>query len=146
MDSETISFPVRIGILSKPEGGLTGMSAEVKIDAEHKASAWVVPIQAVTVRPERVLSVGLLPEGTEGMALRSASAFAKVVFAVGEDMKVKPVRVRTGIASDTEIELLEGAQEGMRVVEGPYRLLSKELKEGDLVDDKKFSGKPARQR
>jgi HlyD family secretion protein len=148
MDSETIAFPVRIGISSKPEGGLTGMSAEVKIYAEHKDSTLVVPIQAVTVRPEGILNAPLenaaLPEGT---APRSSSTFAKVVFVVGEDMKAKPVRVRTGIASDTEMELLEGVQEGMRVVEGPYRLLSKELKAGDLIDDKKtpgkFSPKPA---
>jgi HlyD family secretion protein len=140
MDSETIRFPVRIGILSKPEGGLTGMSAEVKIYAEHKESTLVLPTQAVTVRPEGMLNAALSPEGA---ASRVSSAFAKVVFVVDEDMKVRPVRVRTGIASDAEIELVEGVEEGMRVVEGPYRLLSKELKEGDLVDDTKTSGKPS---
>ncbi|MCL2625304.1 MAG: efflux RND transporter periplasmic adaptor subunit [Cystobacterineae bacterium] len=141
-DNETIGFPVRIGILNKPEGGLTGMSAEVKIDAEHKASAWVVPIQAVTVRPEGMLDAAGV---SEDAASRASSAFAKVVFVVGEDMRVRPLRVRTGIASETEMELVEGAQEGMRVVEGPYRLLSKELKEGDLIkdreQDKKTPGK-----
>jgi len=146
MDSETISFPVRIGILSKPEGGLTGMSAEVRIYTEHKEAALTVPTQAVTVRPEGMLRAPLGPEGVADgareAAPRSASTFAKVVFVVGEDMRVKPVRVRTGIASDAEMELLEGVEEGMRVVEGPYRLLSKELKEGDLIDDKKIPGKP----
>ena len=145
LDSETISFPVRIGLLSKPEGGLTGMSAEVKIYAEHKASALVVPTQAVTIRPEGMLSAPVLLEGkalAEGAPPRAASSFAKVVFVVGEDMKVRPLRVRTGIASDTEVELLEGVEEGMRLVEGPYRLLSKELKEGDVVNDKKIPGKP----
>jgi HlyD family secretion protein len=60
--------------------------------------------------------------------------FAKVVFVVGPDQKVTMRRVRTGIASDTDIEIVEGLSEGERIVEGPYRTLAKELKEGDVVE------------
>jgi len=49
-------------------------------------------------------------------------------------------RVRTGIASDSELEILEGLQDGDRVVEGPYRTLSKELKDGDLVREPEMGG------
>ena len=46
-------------------------------------------------------------------------------------------RVRTGIASDSDVEVLEGLKEGERVVEGPYRTLAKELKDGDRVEEVK---------
>ena len=51
--------------------------------------------------------------------------------------------MRTGIASDTDLEILEGLKEGDRVVEGPYRTLSKELKPGDAVHDTQQDGPPA---
>jgi HlyD family secretion protein len=56
---------------------------------------------------------------------------AKVVFVVDGENKAHVRRVRTGIASDTDLEVLEGLKDGERVVEGPFRTVSKELKEGD---------------
>ena len=56
------------------------------------------------------------------------------------DNKAQARRVRTGIASDSDLEILEGLQEGDRVVEGPYRTLSKELKSGDLVREPQQGG------
>lgn len=141
-EQETTSFPVTVALVAKPDGVLPGMSAEVRITADHREGALVVPVQAVTVRPERSLSdTGANVEGTGLAAPRKGEAFAKVVFVVDAEKRVKARRVKTGISSDTDIEILEGLTEGDEIVEGPYRTLAKELKDGDLVEPQKPGGK-----
>ncbi len=138
-EAETTSFPVTVAMLAAPPGVLTGMSSEVKVIAESRDSALVVPVQAVTVRPEKLLTD--LHTDIEGGGLKAApvntETFAKVVFVVDTDNKVHIRRVRTGIASDTDVEVLEGLKDGERVIEGPYRTLAKELKDGDRVEEVK---------
>jgi HlyD family secretion protein len=148
-EAETTSFPVKVAMLTAPPGVLTGMSSEVKIIAESRDGALVVPVQAVTVRPEKMLTdTTSSPEGALKVPV-STEQFAKVVFVIDADNKAHVRRVRTGIASDTDVEVLEGLKEGERIVEGPYRTLAKELKDGDSVEEVKpgehkggFGGKP----
>jgi HlyD family secretion protein len=139
-EQETTSFPVTVALTSRPPRVMPGMSAEVRITAEQRESAIIVPVQAVTVRPEASLADAIIP--VEGKPLqpkgKAGDRFAKVVFVVGADQKVSVRRVRTGIASDTDIEIIEGLVEGERIVEGPYRTLAKELKEGDVVEGVKL--------
>jgi HlyD family secretion protein len=64
----------------------------------------------------------------------------KVVFVVEDGVaKVRPVE--TGLASDTEIELVSGVKEGEQVVDGPYRVLSKDLADGKKVTVEKPGSK-----
>ncbi len=141
-EAETTTFPVTVALTARPPGVLPGMSSEVKIVAESRDSALVVPVQAVTVRPEKLLADTSLPvEGTSLVAKKSAEAFAKVVFTIDGENKAHVRRVRTGISSDTDVEVLEGLKEGDRVVEGPYRSLAKELKEGDRIEEGQLGGK-----
>ncbi|RKH44364.1 efflux RND transporter periplasmic adaptor subunit [Corallococcus sp. AB049A] len=133
-EAEVTSFPITVALDARPPGVLPGMSAEARISAETHNDAVLVPIQAVTVRAERSLPDYQAPvEGTSLTAKRRTESLAKVVFVVDNDNKAQVRRVRTGIASDTELEVLEGLQAGDRVVEGPYRTLSKELSHGDAV-------------
>ncbi len=137
-EQETTNFPVTVALTARPPGVLPGMSAEVRVKADNRDSAVTVPVQAVTVRPEKML--GDLAAPVEGAALkapRSSEAFAKIVFVVDADKHAHLRRVRTGISSDTDVEILEGLKEGEQVIEGPYRTLAKELKEGDLVEEVK---------
>ncbi len=62
----------------------------------------------------------------------AASSPVKVVF-VMKDGKAEMREVRTGIASRTDIEILEGIAEGETVVDGPYRTLARELQDGQGV-------------
>jgi HlyD family secretion protein len=141
-EQETTSFPVTVALEARPDGVLPGMSAEVRITAEERASAVVVPVQAVTVRPEKALAdVAPSVEGSKLAAPRTTEAFAKVVFVVDGEKKVHLRRVKTGIASDTDIEVVDGLQEGEQIVEGPYRTLAKELKDGDTVEEAAPGGK-----
>jgi HlyD family secretion protein len=140
-EAEVTTFPVTVALDSRPPGVLPGMSAEVRISAETHSDAVLVPIQAVTVRSEKLLPDYKPPvEGGGLTAKRKTEALAKVVFVVDADNKAQVRRVRTGIASDTELEILEGLQDGDRIVEGPYRTLSKELNHGDAVREPQPGG------
>ena len=142
-EQETTSFPVKVALTSRPPLVYPGMSAEVRITADERDSTLTVPVQAVTVRPEKLL--GDLPANVEGSKLsapKKGETFAKVVFVVDGEKKVHARRVKTGISSDTEIEILDGLKEGDEIIEGPYRTLSKELKDGDTVEESKGGGGP----
>jgi HlyD family secretion protein len=140
-EQETTAFPVVVALVAKPEGVLPGMSAEVRITAEERDSTIVVPVQAVTVRPEKGLpDTAADVEGNKLTAPKKGETFAKVIFVVDGDKKVHTRRVKTGIASDTDIEIVDGLKEGDDIVEGPYRTLAKELKDGDVVEESKPGG------
>ena len=47
--------------------------------------------------------------------------------------------VHTGIASRTDVEILDGVAEGDTVVDGPYRTLARELQDGQKVKPAKPS-------
>jgi HlyD family secretion protein len=136
-ESEVTTFPVKVLLDSRPAGVLPGMSSEVRITAETRGDAIIVPIQAVTVRPEKLLPDMKTPgeANTTLTAKHSRETLAKVVFVVDADNKAHARRVRTGIASDTDLEILEGLQDGEKVVEGPFRTVSKELKDGDRLKE-----------
>jgi len=141
-ESEVTTFPVKVLLDSRPAGVLPGMSAEVRITAETRGDAVIVPIQAVTVRPEKMLSDAKVGEANTTLTApkRSRETLAKVVFVVDSDNRAHLRRVRTGIASDTDLEILEGLQEGERVVEGPFRTVSKDLKDGDHLKEMQPGG------
>ncbi|MBZ4399477.1 efflux RND transporter periplasmic adaptor subunit [Myxococcus sp. MISCRS1] len=141
-EAEVTSFPVTVALDMRPPGVLPGMSAEARISAETRNDVVLVPIQAVTVRAERTLPD--YKEPIEGGALkaRRTESLAKVVFVVDAANKAQVRRVQTGIASDTELEILSGLNDGDRVVEGPYRTLSKELNHGDNVQEPEQGGGP----
>ncbi len=142
-EQEVTTFPVKVALTVRPPGVMPGMSAEVRVAAETRNDTIIVPIQAVTVRSDKTL--GEVPAPVEGVTRLSAKkrteSLAKVVFVVDAEGKARPRRVRTGIASDTEMEVLEGLQDGEKIVEGPYRTLSKELKDGDRVEEMKPKGR-----
>ncbi|HZN95434.1 MAG TPA: efflux RND transporter periplasmic adaptor subunit, partial [Myxococcales bacterium] len=141
-DAEVTTFPVTVALASRPPGVLPGMNAEVKITAATRQEALIVPIQAVTVRPEKSLpdSKAMVETSTALTAARRAETLAKVVFVVDSERRVHPRRVKTGISSDTDYEVLEGVAEGDSIVEGPYRVLAKEIKDGDAVKEAPAGG------
>lgn len=134
-EQEVTSFDVTVAIEHKPPRALPGMSGEVRISAETHHDALMVPIQAVTARSEKMLPDAAAPAEANG-ALKPAGAphdaLAKVVFVLDGD-KVHVRRVKTGIAADSDLEILEGLKEGEQIVEGPYRTVSRELQDGTVV-------------
>ncbi|ACL67624.1 efflux transporter, RND family, MFP subunit [Anaeromyxobacter dehalogenans 2CP-1] len=147
-EGEVTTFFVRLALDHPVQNALPGMSAQASIATDTRDSAVVVPIQAVTVRPERELTgAGPAPEGppapAQGAGQKKAKRdpLRKVVFVIEDGVaKIRPVE--TGLASDTELEITSGLKEGEKVVEGPYRVLSRELADGKRVNEEPLGGKP----
>jgi HlyD family secretion protein len=128
------------------------MSAQASVSTDTRADAVVVPIQAVTVRSEKELSTGgtAAEKGTPELQQpppppgkkAKKQKVQKVVFVV-VDGAAKVRQVETGLASDTEIELVSGVKAGEQVVEGPYRALSRDLADGKKVTVEAAPGAPA---
>jgi HlyD family secretion protein len=135
-DNEVINYPVWVAIDKCPPRALAGMSGQVSIDTETHPDVVAVPIQAVTVRPRRA------PDGGVPRAPGSIrpDKLEKVVFVV-KDGKVARRGVVTGIASETLLEIKEGLAAGEEVVEGPYRVLARVLKDGTPIKTEGGPGK-----
>jgi HlyD family secretion protein len=144
-EAEVTTFPVRIALTVPVPGALPGMSGQATISTETHDLALIVPLQAVTVRTEKQLAAGKDPKDggppepePTGTAARKSTRepLQKVVFVV-EDGKARVRRVETGLASENDIELVSGVKEGEVIVEGPYKLLSRELADGKAVKTEK---------
>jgi len=146
---EVTNFDVRVGILDHIEKLRPGMSAVVDIETETKRDVLRVPIQAVTVRDRREVRKTLSKEqGTKKatdnqeekeLEEEEREEMQEVVFVVEEGVaKLRPVK--TGITSDTHIEIIDGLKEGEKVVVGSYRAISKQLRHGKPVKIEKRKG------
>ena len=158
-DAEVTTFFVRVGLDTPPEGGLPGMSSAVSISTATHDNVVMVPIQAVTSReakkkeqkaPEREGSMKVAEARTGAAAATPAGPVTtaagpptttatgkprpvKVVFVVDKDGNAQMREVHTGIASRTDVEILDGVAEGDTIVDGPYRTLARELQDGQKV-------------
>jgi HlyD family secretion protein len=136
-EGEVTTFFVRLALAEPNPSALPGMSAQASVFTDTRNDAVVVPIQAVTVRAAKELKPGggaptetaIKPTGKP-----KREPMQKVVFVV-EDGVAKMKKVETGLASDTELEIVSGLREGERVVEGPYRVLSRDLADGKPVTE-----------
>src|SRR5258708_7468072 len=135
-EQEIITFPIKVAFLNAPSGVYPGMSAEVRIAAEKRDGALVVPIQAVTVRSEKNLPDYRPPiAGGTLTGKKPTDPMHKGVFVVGSAGRSATRRLLPEICADTDLHSLEGLQEGDKLVDGPYRLLAKDLKDGDWVKE-----------
>jgi HlyD family secretion protein len=153
-EAEVTTFPVRIALTVPVPGALPGMSGQATISTETHDQALIVPLQAVSVRTEKQLAAGKEPQDggppapePGGIAAKRSTRepMQKVVFVV-EDGKARVRRVETGLASENDIELVSGVKEGEMIVEGPYKLLSRDLADGKPVKSdspEKEKDKPA---
>lgn len=147
-EGEVTTFYVRLALTDPVPGALPGMSTQATISTDTHQDAVVVPIQSVTVRPEKDLT-GTGPAledrnapaaGVAGTARKVRDPLRRCVFVV-EDGRARVRPVETGLASKTEIEITSGLKDGEQVVEGPYRILSRELADGRVVTEAKPGAK-----
>jgi HlyD family secretion protein len=160
---EATHFEIKVAFLGDVSVLRPGMSATVDIRTERRPDAIHVPIQCVTLRAkpgegpagadarkgkkgkkargEAIADDREGPpgggggEGERGGGRRApvASNLRQVVFVV-RDGVAREVAVETGISSPTEIEIIGGElRENDEVVSGNYRILSRELEDGDGV-------------
>jgi len=128
-------FEVKISIDSPGSKLRPGMTSSADIITETRTDAAVVPIQSVAVRtPEQLNSNTSEADSTsETLYAADKDGFVQVVFVV-EDEKVKAKQVKTGIQSETHIEILEGIEEDQEVVTGNYRAISQLLQNNSEVN------------
>jgi HlyD family secretion protein len=131
-------FEVRIRILNESYQDLIeetarspfrpGMTASVDIKTNKKSGILTVPLAAVTTREKEQSDDQDGPSQDDD----SRKEMLEVVF-VNEDGVAKMTEVKTGISDFDNIEILEGVDEGIEVVSGPFLAVSKRLKDGDKI-------------
>ena len=129
-------FEVKIAVLDPGTQLRPGMTASAEVVTEVRESCLGVPIQCVTVRTMEQLGVAKGAGGSEDGTPRflpDDEGFVEVVWVI-EDGIAKARQVKTGIQSDTHIEILEGLAETEQVVVGTYRAISRDLKDGVAVE------------
>src|SRR5512144_1718689 len=106
-------------------------SADIMTKTDDKALS--VPIQSVAVRSiDQLAKKGEKRSDAEKRYKADKDGFAEIVFCV-EGGKAIAKQVKTGIQSETLIEILDGLKEGDEVVTGSYRAISKDLVNGAVV-------------
>ncbi len=142
---QVTNFEVTVALLDYNEKFRPGMSTTVDIITETRDDVLKVPIQAVTVRPKDKLekkpgveehpeSESSEEEGTTNEGKKPE--MIEVVFCV-EDNKAVSKPVKLGISDDTHYVVISGVEEGDEVITGPFRVLSRTLKNGDLIEYEK---------
>jgi HlyD family secretion protein len=137
------NFEVKVVFDSDVPQVRPGMTADVEIETATHAKALGVPIQAVVVRTERELQAGdkkakpaRKPKGGDMLAALDDTIGKKEkeitgLFRVDKGV-ANFIAVRTGLASETEIEVFGDLAAGNLVVAGPYKAL-RELKPASKV-------------
>jgi len=127
-----------------------GMTADVEIDTGTHPKVRAVPIQAVVVRTDRDLERANRKPGQRRARRSDANAAEEDtvgrqekeitgLFVVKNDVATF-VPVKTGLASETMIEVTGEVNEGDQVVSGPYKAL-RELKPGAKVKRESGGGR-----
>ncbi|MDP2236074.1 MAG: efflux RND transporter periplasmic adaptor subunit [Bacteroidales bacterium] len=111
-----------------------GMSATVDIQTKRVDDILSVPIQAVTTRDDTssVRSSGSRNKAEKESVPDPKAKIKEYVFVVDGD-KASIREVKTGVQDNTYIEILEGINEGDEIITGPYRVVSKSLRNGDVI-------------
>jgi HlyD family secretion protein len=147
------NFDVKVTILDDVRGIRPGMSATVDIATGYRDNALSVSLQCVAVRDKEEGKAVEIKEKESPKSSRQVAAevrsgtadssrFQKkesleegVFVLAGDTAAWRPVK--TGLSSERHIEILDGLSAGDSVINGPYRVLAKDLKRGDKVTIKK---------
>ena len=114
--AEAVNFEVKIQLENPPPGVRPGFSASADIITGTRAKSLAIPIQALVVREKKTGDKSVDEEG---------------VYA-HKDGKAQFVPITTGLAGDSNIEVVRGLSDGQEIVTGPFRAL-RELKDGTKV-------------
>lgn len=127
-----------------------GMTADVEIETAKRPQTTAVPIQTVVIRTERELERAAAKGKKSPKPKRGAAQAAEEDTSGRKDKEITGifvvrdevahfVPVRTGISSETMIEVFGELKKDDRVVTGPYKAL-RELKPGSKVKQESAGG------
>jgi HlyD family secretion protein len=128
-------FEVKVAITEPGTDLRPGMTASSEIVTDVREDCLSVPIQCVAVRtPDQI--GGRATEDAEDdetpRFVADRDGFVEVVWVVEAGHAIAR-QVKTGIQSETHIEILSGLEEGDQVVVGSYRAISRDLTDGAAV-------------
>jgi HlyD family secretion protein len=144
---QVTNFKVKVRIIEESYKDLTegkpetyspfrpGMTATVDIITKIQKNAITVPISAIVIKTDT--SATKKPYGKSNVGAEAPKAETKFecVF-VNENGKAKLRVVETGIQDDTNIEIVTGLSKEDKIITGPYNMVSKTLKPGDMIEEK----------
>jgi HlyD family secretion protein len=120
---------VKIVLKDPPPGLRPGLNASADITTATREDVLAVPIQAVVVREVdeegNVIEAGMSSGSEDESSMITPAERGKEkdgVFVI-QNEKAVFTPVKTGIMGDTEIEVVEGVEEGEEIVTGSYRTL-----------------------
>lgn len=125
---QATSFDVKVTVEGEVALLRPGMSATVEIQIVEKKNVLAVPIQCLTMRNPKAAG-----EQARDLTRVKEEDLKDVVFKITDDGQVKMVQVQSGISSDSDIEITGEIQENDEIVSGPYKVLNRELFDGDKV-------------
>ena len=112
-----------------------GMNATVDIVTATAADVLSVPIESVTTRSDTASDKRRSAvETVIGESTKDKDKERITVVFVENAGKAKVKAVKTGIQDERYIQILEGLDDGDRVISGPYDLVSQRLMPGDEVE------------
>jgi len=121
-----------------------GMTATVNIITKTRKNAISVPISAIVIKTDTSSTnkaYGKTSESGDADAPIEEIKF-ECVF-VNDNGKAKLKVIETGIQDDTNIEIVRGLTKDDKIITGPYNVVSKTLKPGDLIEEKNKKVKPS---
>lgn len=113
-----------------------GMTATVDVITKKSENSISAPISAIVVKSD----TSATKSGKPKKDIKGDDKKFECVFIKDGD-KAKLKVVTTGIQDDSKIEILSGLSEGDEIITGPYTLVTKRLKTGDLVQVKEDDSK-----
>ncbi|HYI12619.1 MAG TPA: efflux RND transporter periplasmic adaptor subunit [Thermoanaerobaculia bacterium] len=120
--AEAVNFEVKIQLTDPPAGVRPGFSASADIITGTRSKSLGIPLQALVIR-DKPGATATKPQEEEGVY-------------VFEKDKAKFVTVKTGLAGDSNIEIVTGLKGGEQIVTGPFRAL-REIKDGTKIREQK---------
>lgn len=154
---QVTNFPVKVRILRTSYEDLLknlkpnespfrpGMTASVDIKTKTVSNVISVPIQAVTTASgmDDAPQEDMEDEGGEeakpaedNKDKKEVKPEIEEVVYIYDNGKAKKVAVKTGVQDNTYIQIVGGVKDGDEIIAGPYRVVSKQLKDGNEVEKK----------
>jgi HlyD family secretion protein len=134
-NQEAKDFKVVVTLENPPAGLRPGLSSTAKIKTAFKKNVLTIPIQALAIRTKKDLEEAARESGRSSVTLAASnpssgadsnspasSTEVQGIFVI-RDRRAEFVPVNTGIMGVTDIEVLNGVQEGDQVITGSYKTL-----------------------
>ncbi len=129
---EKTEFEVKVAVIDPVAELRPGMTASAEIVTEVCDDCLSVPIQSVAVRTLDQLGAEAAAEGEEARFTPDSEGFVEIVWVIA-DGRAHARQVKTGIQSETHIEIADGLGDEDEVVIGNYRAISRDLEENSVV-------------